>query len=78
MSRLVGFIVFLPQYGRCCVPDDWLKGVIIILGKKGNTSICKNNRGSHCVLLASELFETFVFKRIDQGLETLLRDLESM
>ena len=65
-------------YGRVWdevqVPEDWLKGVIIILDKKGDISYCKNNRGITLRSTASKLFQMVILTRLDTCIENLLRD----
>ena len=55
-------------------PDDWLKGVIIIIGKKGDTSYCDNNRGITPTSTVSKLLQMMILKRLDSGMEDLLRE----
>ena len=56
------------------IPEDWLKGVIIVIGKKGDTSYCDNNRGITLRATASKLMQIIMLKRMDSGLECLLRE----
>ena len=56
------------------VPEDWLKGVIIVIGKKGDTSVCGNNRGITLRSTASKLFQMILLKRLHAGMECLLRE----
>ena len=44
--------------------EDWLKGVIIVIGKKGDTSVCGNNRGITLRSTASKLFQMILLKRL--------------
>ena len=55
-------------------PDDWLKGVIIIIGKKGDTSYCDNNRGITLRATVSKLLQMIILKRLDKGMKDLLRE----
>ena len=54
------------------IPDGWLKGVIIIIGKKGDTSYCDNNRGITLRATVSKLLQMIILKRLDSGTEDLL------
>ena len=56
------------------IPEDWLKGVIIVIGKKGDTSYCGNNRGITLRATASKLLQMILLKRLDVGMECLLRE----
>ena len=69
LHKIYGNVWVLEQ-----TPTDWIKGVIIILDKKGDTSHCKNNRGITLRSTASKLFQMVILKRLDSGLERILRD----
>ena len=56
------------------IPEDWLKGVIVITGKKGDTSYCDNNRGITLRVMVSKLLQMVILKRLDAGMEQLLRE----
>ena len=56
------------------VPSDWVKGIVVIVPKKGDTSICSNNRGITFRSTASKLYQIIVLQRMSDGLEALLRD----
>ena len=56
------------------IPEDWLKGVIIIIGKKGDTSYCSNNRGITLRATISKLLQMILLRRLDAGMECLLRE----
>ena len=56
------------------VPDEWLKGVISVIPKKGDTSICSNNRGITLRSTTSKLFQIVMLNRLSLGLETALRE----
>ena len=56
------------------IPDDWLKGVIIITGKKGDISHCDNNKGITLRATESKLLQMIILKRLDSGMEDLLRE----
>ena len=48
--------------------------MIIVIGKKGDTSYCDNNRGITLRATASKLMQIIMLKRMDSGLECLLRE----
>ena len=56
------------------VPEDWLKGVITIIPKKGDTSVCSNNRGITLRSTTSKLFQMVVLGRLSEGLEVAMRE----
>ena len=56
------------------IPQDWLKGAIVILGKKGDTSICSNNRGITLRSTVSKLLQMILLRRMHHGMERLLRE----
>ena len=56
------------------IPEDWSKGVIVIVGKKGDTSHCSNNRGITLRSTTSKLLQIILLKRLGDGLEKLLRE----
>ncbi|KAL5266167.1 hypothetical protein ACHWQZ_G006724 [Mnemiopsis leidyi] len=66
--------IFKKVWEEEAVPEDWLKGVIIVIGKKGDTSLCSNNRGITLRTTASKLFQMILLKRLQAGLECLLRE----
>jgi len=67
-------LLFQKVWEEEVIPEDWLKGVIIIVGKKGDTSYCGNNRGITLRSTASKLLQMIILKRLDVGLECLLRE----
>ena len=56
------------------VPGDWTKGIVVIVPKKGDTSICSNNRGITLRSTVSKLYQIIILQRLNEGLEQLLRD----
>ena len=58
------------------IPEDWSKGVIIIVGKKGDTSHCANNRGITLRSTASKLLQMILLRRRN-GMEKFLRENQS-
>ena len=56
------------------VPSDRDKGIALIVPKKGDTSICSNNRGITLRSTASKLCQIIVLQRMSDGLEAQLRE----
>ena len=56
------------------IPEDWEKGVIVIVPKKGDTSVCSNNRGITLRCTSSKLFQVILLRRLADYMEKLLRD----
>lgn len=55
------------------IPDDWSKGLIVKLPKKGNLQECDNWRGITLLSIPSKIFCRVLLKRIDQAIDTRLR-----
>ena len=49
-----------------------MKGVIIVIGKKGDTSYCGNNRGITLRAAVSTLLRMILLRRMNVGMERLL------
>ena len=56
------------------IPSDWLKGIVTIVPKKGDLSHCNNNRGITLRSTASKLYQIILLRRLNDGLERLLRE----
>ena len=56
------------------VPDEWPKGIITIVPKKGDTSVCSNNRGITLRATSSKLFQVIMLNRVSSCIEQLLRE----
>ncbi|CAH1272904.1 Hypp5001 [Branchiostoma lanceolatum] len=67
-------ILFAKVWDGEVIPEDWSKGIIIVLPKKGDSTYCSNNRGITLRSTASKLFQIIVLGRINKGLESLLRE----
>jgi len=67
-------VIFRKVWEEEAIPEDWSKGIIVIVPKKGDTSVCKNNRGITLRSTASKLFQMIFLQRLNTGLEHLLRD----
>ncbi|XP_063691248.1 uncharacterized protein LOC134823643 [Bolinopsis microptera] len=75
-SALVGQLelLFKKVWEEEVIPEDWLKGVIVVIGKKGDTSYCCNNRGITLRATSSKVLQMVLLKRLDVGMECLLRE----
>ncbi len=56
------------------VPEDWCKGVITKLPKKGDLSNCDNWRGITLLSIASKVFCKILLFRIEDEIDLLLRE----
>ena len=56
------------------LPEDWLKGLIITVPKKGDLTQCGNSRGITLCSTASKLYQLIILNRMASGLESLYRD----
>ena len=67
-----------PIYGKVwnteSVPKDWLCGVITTIWKKGDLSLCSNNRGITLNAVACKLHQIIVLNRLSEGIEKLIRE----
>ena len=66
-------ILFDKIWEKEVVPDEWLKGIIVKLPKKGDLLDCNNWRGVTLLILASKVFAWGLFERIQIPVESLLR-----
>lgn len=55
------------------ITDDWKKGVIIKLPKKGDLGDCNNQRGITLFSLTSKVFRRIILQRITTAVEDILR-----
>ena len=53
---------------------DWVKKIVVIVPKKGDISLCSNNRGITLRPSASKLYQIIILQRMIDGLEKLLRE----
>ena len=56
------------------VPDDWQKGSIIKLPKKGDLSICDNWRGITLLSVPGKILNYILLTRLKNSLDSLLRE----
>ena len=70
--------VFLDFYNRVWteekIPEEWRKGLLIKLPKKGDLSYCKNWRGIMLLNMASKVFCRVILERIKTALDEKLRE----
>ena len=55
------------------VPDEWLKGIITKIPKKGDRTVCDNCRGVTLLNIAFKIFARCIFERIQGPIEETLR-----
>ena len=55
------------------IPDIWRKGIITIVPKTGDLSVCSNNRGITLLSVSLKLLNRILISRITPGLEEVLR-----
>ena len=56
------------------IPDEWRKGLLVKLPKKGDTTYCKNLRGITLLATASKVLSKIILDRMKAALDSLLRD----
>ena len=56
------------------VPDDWTKGILVKLPKKGDRSICGNWRGIMLLSIPSKLLCHIILHRMKKEVDRVLRD----
>ena len=56
------------------LPTEWKKGIITIVPKAGDLSVCSNNRGITLLSVALKILNRILISRITPGLEQILRD----
>ena len=56
------------------MPDDWQKGSIIKLPKKGDLSICDNWRGITLLSVPGKILNYILLTRLKNSLDSLLRE----
>jgi hypothetical protein len=55
------------------IPEEWRKGLLFKLPKKGNVLNCSNRRGITLLCVSSKIFSRLIHARIKIGIETKLR-----
>ena len=55
------------------IPEDWKKGVIIELPKKGDPGDCNNWRGITLLSLTSKVFSPIILQRMTESVKNILR-----
>lgn len=56
------------------IPDEWKKGFLVKLPKKGDTMHCQNWREVTLLVIASKILSRIVLDRMKSTLDSLLRD----
>lgn len=67
-------VIFDKVWSGEVIPEDWSKGIIAVIGKKGDTSYCSNNRGITLRSTASKVYQIIMLQRLYDGLEGLFRE----
>ena len=65
---------FCNRIWREKIPEEWKKGLLIKLPKKGDLSYCKNWRGIMLLNMASKVFCRVILKCIKIALDAKLRE----
>ena len=55
-------------------PDEWGKGIILPLPKKGDLSFCNNNRGITLLDIAGKVFSTILLMRVKEEVDIRMRE----
>ncbi|XP_013401097.1 uncharacterized protein LOC106166982 [Lingula anatina] len=66
--------LFSTIWEKDTIPDDWTKGLIVKLPKKGNLHECDNWRGITLLSIPSKIFCRVLLKRIDRAIDSRLRE----
>ena len=66
--------LFQETWEKETVPNEWRKGHIIKLPKKGDLSNCKNWRGIQLLSLPSKIFTRIILERIRTAIDKKLRE----
>ena len=56
------------------IPEEWMKGLLIKLPKKGDLSYCKNWHGIMLLNIASKVFYRVILERMKFALDEKLRE----
>ena len=65
--------LFKNIWDKDTIPDDWSKGLIVKLPKKGELGNCNNWRGITLLSIPSKVFCRILLDRIDQAIDERLR-----
>ena len=57
-----------------CIPEDWHKGLLVKLPKKGDTSQCNNWRGITLLSIPSKVLCSIILSRMKKEVDTKMRD----
>ena len=66
--------VFNQAWDEEKVPEDWKRGIIVKLPKKGDSSVCGNWRGINLLSVPGKIFCRVLLQRIRQGVDKRLRE----
>ncbi|XP_073671663.1 uncharacterized protein [Paramisgurnus dabryanus] len=65
--------LFRTIWRKACVPEEWTKGVIIKIPKKGNLSDCNNWRGITLLSIPSKILAKVIISRLSSAVDSTLR-----
>ncbi|KAL1250998.1 hypothetical protein QQF64_018794 [Cirrhinus molitorella] len=65
--------LFRTIWTETCIPEDWTKGVIIKIPKKGTLRDCNNWRGITLLSIPSKILTKVIISRISMAVDTTLR-----
>ena len=66
--------LFTAVWNQEVVPSEWSKGLIVKIPKKGGRSVCDNYRGITLLSVPSKVFSRVLILRIQDGVESQLRE----
>ena len=66
--------LFTAVWNQEVIPSEWNKGLIVKIPKKGDRSICDNYRGITLLSVPSKVFSRVLISRIQDGVESQLRE----
>ena len=72
-TSVVLFVLFKQIWQEEQIPDDWHRGLIVKISKKGDTTQCTNWRGITLLSVVSKVFTRVILARIQQAVDNQLR-----
>ena len=72
-STIMFYELFIHIWRHDTIPNDWTKGLIIKLLKKGDQSDCNNWRGITLLSVPSKILLRVLLNRIDDAIDEILR-----
>ena len=74
LSAKALYKIFNQAWDEERVPEDWKRGIIVKLPKKGDLTICGNWRGINLLSVPGKIFCRVLLQRIRQGVDKRLRE----